>query len=670
MRALAVPVWQYPATGAEGGTGAEPRNAAGAEVESAVDQDASPRGFPWRGLLLGLVLIPPTTLFGVYAYVVAQATLWTQTSLLRGPVFVLFFIVLANLLVRRFRARWGLAELDLLVLYAMQCVATATGGIGWAQFLVPSLGSPRYYATKENQFEAFWDHIPNWWWIRDEAVVRNLYRGHSSLYDLANWAGVVRPLLTWGVFCSLLALAALCLAQLLREQWVRRERLTFPLAYLPLEMTRGGGERSFWKNPYLWLGFGIVAFIDTANALHFVIPAVPEITVKPINKLKIDAAWTTKPLSALRPFVLSFYPFMIGIGFLLTTDVSFSCWAWFLILKAVSLVAVVTGLADGPLQVGQFPYLPEQSVGAFAALAGLALWRSRGELIGAFRNAADRNALIGLVACLLLMLWFVAAVGLPLWLGAAWVALYLVFAVGCSRIVSETGSGWTFAPRILPHDVILRFPGAPGLGPRPLTLFAWLMPFDLDFRDAVMPQYLKGMKLLPDDGGRGRPLLLALVLASVVGVLAGLWAHFHVYFQYGVDTAVTRRWPAQVGRQPFDVLANQLRGNAPAPYSFGGVLAGAGLLLGLVALRTRWLGWPFHPIGFALATTQALDYLWMPFLIAWVTKCVVLRYGGMKLYRRLMPFFLGLILGDYVVPLLWAAWAAIAHQQTYLSFPH
>lgn len=630
------------------------------------------RTFPWRGLLLGLVLIPPTTLFGVYAYIVAQATLWTQTSLLRGPVFVLFFIVLFNLGLKKVHKRLGLTENDLYLIYAMQCVATAVGGIGWCQFLVPSLGSPAYYATTENNFEAMWSMIPRWWWITDLAVVRNLYRGHSTLYDTANWAGVVRPFLTWSVFMSLLATSCLCVAQLFRRQWISRERLTFPLAYLPIEMSRNGGDKAFWANNLLWLGIGLAAFIDSVNALHFLIPAVPEIVVKPTGALRIDQAWTTRPWNGMRPFVLSFYPFMIGIGFLLTLDVSFGCWAWYLILKLVGVMSVQFAWADSPLRTGGFPFIPEQSVGAFAALAALAVYRSKDDLLGSVKGAwsLDRLALLGFAGCAVAIIWFVAAVGLPTWLGFSWLGIYLIYAVGCARIVSETGSGWTWSPRLNPHDVLQRMPGAPGLKPKQLTIFAWLMPFDMDFRDAVMPQQILGMRLMPDDGGRGRPLILALLLAAIVGIIAGMWAHLHVYFQHGIDTAVTRRWPAQVGQQPFNLLASQLKGVSPAPYSLGGVALGFAMFLGLVAARTRILAWPLHPIGYALASTSAMDYLWLPFLIAWAIKAAVLRYGGMKLYRKLMPFFLGLVIGDYVVPLLWALYGTFTSQQMYMSFPH
>ena len=39
--------------------------------------------------------------------------------------------------------------------------------------------------------------------------------------------------------------------------------------------------------------------------------------------------------------------------------------------------------------------------------------------------------------------------------------------------------------------------------------------------------------------------------------------------------------------------------------------------------------------------------------IGWLVKASVLRYGGVTLYRRARPFFLGLILGHYATGGLW-----------------
>lgn len=40
---------------------------------------------------------------------------------------------------------------------------------------------------------------------------------------------------------------------------------------------------------------------------------------------------------------------------------------------------------------------------------------------------------------------------------------------------------------------------------------------------------------------------------------------------------------------------------------------------------------------------------WFPLFIAWVLKGTILKYGGLKLHRRAMPFFMGLMLGEFVV---------------------
>jgi hypothetical protein len=45
---------------------------------------------------------------------------------------------------------------------------------------------------------------------------------------------------------------------------------------------------------------------------------------------------------------------------------------------------------------------------------------------------------------------------------------------------------------------------------------------------------------------------------------------------------------------------------------------------------------------------------WFPVFIAWMIKGLVLRYGGAKLYRQLLPGFLGFILAEFLSAGLWA----------------
>ena len=91
--------------------------------------------------------------------------------------------------------------------------------------------------------------------------------------------------------------------------------------------------------------------------------------------------------------------------------------------------------------------------------------------------------------------------------------------------------------------------------------------------------------------------------------------------------------------------ALQGKGEAPAGFILTVVLS---------LLRTSFVWWPFHPAGYALALSYAMEYFWLPVMIAWLLKFLIVRYGGVKMYRAAIPFFLGLILGDYTMGSLWA----------------
>src|SRR5262249_2209505 len=73
----------------------------------------------------------------------------------------------------------------------------------------------------------------------------------------------------------------------------------------------------------------------------------------------------------------------------------------------------------------------------------------------------------------------------------------------------------------------------------------------------------------------------------------------------------------------------------------------------LATLRTRLLWFPLHPLGYALCGCWTMMVFWFPCLLAWIAKVVILRYGGMNLYTRLRPFFLGMVLGEFTMAVLW-----------------
>src|SRR5438034_958296 len=78
-------------------------------------------------------------------------------------------------------------------------------------------------------------HLPPWMMPDDVAAVRLFYTGLPAGAAVP-WQPWLRPLLAWSVLVAALYLVMISLSVLIAEQWIRRERLSFPLMFIPLEV--------------------------------------------------------------------------------------------------------------------------------------------------------------------------------------------------------------------------------------------------------------------------------------------------------------------------------------------------------------------------------------------------------------------------------------------------
>jgi len=121
-----------------------------------------------------------------------------------------------------------------------------------------------------------------------------------------------------------------------------------------------------------------------------------------------------------------------------------------------------------------------------------------------------------------------------------------------------------------------------------------------------------------------------------------------------------------VGSESYDRLADWIsHPKPPASTGLYYMVGGMAIVVVLSMLRSEFAWWPFHPAGYALALSYAMEYFWMPVFIAWLLKFLIIRYGGVRLYRLAVPFFLGLILGDYTMGSLWAIIGPVLGIPTY-----
>ena len=143
------------------------------------------------------------------------------------------------------------------------------------------------------------------------------------------------------------------------------------------------------------------------------------------------------------------------------------------------------------------------------------------------------------------------------------------------------------------------------------------------------------------------------------------WVNLDMLYRDGARAKVVgfRYW---VGRDAFRWLQRWLYSGTDANWtrtSFMGV--GALLTMLFMVLRLRFFWWPLHPAGYTLAVSQALDFFWVPFFISWALKAVILKSGQIKGYHRAIPFFLGMILGDFVIGSLLMIFGAVTGQRVY-----
>jgi len=265
-----------------------------------------------------------------------------------------------------------------------------------------------------------------------------------------------------------------------------------------------------------------------------------------------------------------------------------------------------------------------------------------------------RWAVWGLVGSMVVLAGFCRLAGMSFWLAFGFVGLIYVYITAAVRIRAEAGNAWLMGPDIDPHRLLLTGAGSVNIAPVNLTVMAYLrFVSNFDLRQLSMPHQMDAFKMAGQAGIRQRQLVVALMVAILLGLTVAFWSALGVWYWYGA-AAKCDPWRTMMGQQPWTMLQDSLRN--PSKPDLPGILAVAtGFLatIGLTLMRVRFLWWPLHPIGYALANTNTMTTMWMPFFIAWMAKSAVLRYGGMNLYRLSLPFFLGLIFGDFANGAIW-----------------
>ncbi|HZP83513.1 MAG TPA: DUF6785 family protein, partial [Chthonomonadaceae bacterium] len=511
------------------------------QTHERADGHALPQAAPrvqavtWRSVLLSLLLLPVNAYWIVQMEIVRYSAHPTCASLYFNIVFALLVLTLVNRLVARFAPRAALTRAELLFVYAVLAVGSCLCGHDMFQILVPSLSWPFYYADNSNQWGTLFNPmLPRWAFVTDKDVLRGYYVGNDTLYRAVYIKAWLPVALVWSGFTGALLFVMLCINAILRKQWTENEKLSYPIAQLPLQIT---DTQSFaprvglFRNRLFWIGFSVAAFVDCVNSLNVYYPNLPTIFTPGRGQGYFDIQqWITqKPWNAIGWTPVSFYPFMIGLGILMPLDFLFSCWFFYWLWKMERVLAAAMAWDADP----RFPYANNQGCGAYMAFCVFSIWLSRGYLIQVLRRALGfpstlddrmepisyRGALLGILGGMSVLVWFSSAIGMGAGLGVLFFVIYFALALAITRMRAELGTPIHDLHFTGPDSMLTETLGQRAFTPVQLTAFSLFFWFNRAYRSHPMPHQLESFKLAEQSRSEYRRWFWALAIFGVIGAL-------------------------------------------------------------------------------------------------------------------------------------------------------
>lgn len=615
-------------------------------------------------MLISWLLIPPLVMWIHHAEIrlggLRGHTALANTALPVGAFFALCILVLLNGVLAKLKQGLRLRQGELILIYAVLASTTVIASSGGMHFLIPALTAPVYYASPVNNWqELFWSYIPKWFAPQDKEAIRMFYTGGTSV-PIIHW---LLPMAVWSAFTVAIMLFTLSLCMLFKRQWIERERLTFPTVVLPIELTKPKFE--LIRNRALWVGFTLAFALGTWNTASMNYPTLPMIDVRG-TMLDIGKHLVDRPWNAIGSMPMTFYPFIIGIGYLLSLEVTFSCWLFYFVTKLEQVICEAMGISQlGRGGISRYPYIAHQGAGAFLAIALLSIWIGRAHISQVFRGlirkdapVQERKTYITALAMsafsFLFLILFARLAGMRVTVAALLFALSFTYMLSATRLRAEAGNAWLFGPHADPYTLVTTTLGTNALTQRDLTIMAYFRNIaSFDLRCLPMPHQMDALKMADTIQLSQRNLLWGIIIGSLICVPTAFYGALSVWYNLGA-AGKADVWRVYMGREPFMMLESFLRQPVlPDVRESIAVAVGFAVTCAITLARAHLLSIPLHPFGYAVANTATMHKVWLPFMIAWAFKGVLLRYFGATAYRRALPFFLGLILGDFAHGGLW-----------------
>ncbi len=601
-------------------------------------------------------------------------------------------VVGGNAVARKFFNAKGLSSGELLLIWGMIGVAGGICAAGMMRYFPSWMVNPAYYASSGNDFAKFiLPYLPDWMVVSrspDDKAVRWFMEGlpHGESIPWGRW---VTPMAAWGAFALCLYASNFAMVSILFQQWSARERLIFPVVQLPLALAAepppGRALNEFLSSRLTWIGAAIPCLLWGINGLRAYLPTLPIIPLS----YNFWSIFPDRPWNEFRLDQGNVYFSVIGMTYLLTTEMGFSLWFTFVLVRLSHVF--IAWLGSGATgywgnwggRIARF-----DTLGAMMAITVFLLWTARRHLREWWARALTGRSDPALdpfpprVAAALMVVGVLGMMGWMLMAAAQWwvaigsVLMFLMVLLILTRVVAESGlffvqsdviSGEVFQGLFTPHvdaGVAAPLPAPLRLsGPSLAALSMQKAIFQHDLREILMPYIMNGVKACAQVRMHAGKVLAVFALTAAVGLAVAAYGRIATSYKYG---GVNLDWYANIGEPDWILngMANYQK-NPPTydwvkvgetrvlPVNVAHVAVGGAFAAAMLVLRARFLWWPLHPFGLVMAGTWAISMFWFSIMLGNVAKWCVMNFGGASVFRRLLPLFLGMIMGECVISVFW-----------------
>ncbi|HOX37683.1 MAG TPA: hypothetical protein PL033_06815 [Candidatus Brocadiia bacterium] len=582
------------------------------------------------------------------------------------PIGVVFVITLLTLVLNPLLAVLApgkrLGTGDLVLVWAVMTSAATVPSSGLMRYWFNALIVPHHLAQHFITWEPILKYVDPRLFAStnpDSEVIKGFLYGKSEV----PWGAWIAPLLRWSVVLLGLAGMFLCLGTVLRRQWVEHESLPFPLAKFMLELVRepetGRTFNSFFRSRAAWVGAAIPIILYIPYGLNAYYPNVPCATLRwNLRPLFLNFPWNTTDAMMQSGQI---FPSIAAIGCLLPSDVSFSLWFFMILRNLLLTLAVWAGVPrDADME-------RMEEFGGYVVLFALLAYVARGHLRRTGRNMigvitgrgcpederAEAWSLFGFFAFAGVVWGWLWTQGMgPVW-AFALLGIFLIQNTILARAIAESGLPYLKARFALIHPPLYLF-GVRTMGMSATMMFAMLsVLIGYDLRESLLPYATNSNRMACDVRGLRWGRFMAMMAAGVlIAMVVGTCVHLKMDYRYGLP-AVDPYATLQCYQEYFNRVVDQQRSPSPAmpAWTHFGIGAGLTALLGVMRVRFPW--WPLHPLGFLMSYGSPVRQLWLSFMIGWLVKAGVMRYGGSNAYLKFRPFVYGVIFGECVIAGFW-----------------